>query len=111
MKTRNLLTAAAVLAAVLAFGGEALARGGNGGNGGGGGGKGMQVRTHTQSRAQTMTNAQTNQVRPEGSQRRDGTFLQTGTTANGSTTRPSRGQGVMDGSGLNAPITTPVPAE
>lgn len=110
MKTRNLLTAAAVLAVVLAFGGEALARGGNGG-GGGGGGKGMQVRTHTQSRPQTMTNAQTNQVRPEGSQRRDGTFLQTGATANGSTTRPSRGQGIMDGSGINAPITTPAPAE
>jgi len=110
MKTRNFLTAAAVLAVVLAFGGEALARGGNG-NGGGGGGKGMQVRTHTQSRPQTMTNAQTNQVRPEGSQRRDGTFLQTGTTANGSTTRPSRGQGVMDGSGINVPTTIPAPAE
>lgn len=110
MKTRNLLTAAAVLAVVLAFGGEALARGGNGG-GGGGGGKGMQVRTHTQSRSQAMTNAQTNQVRPEGSQRRDGTFLQTGTTANGSTTRPSRGQGVMDGTGINAATTTSATTE
>jgi hypothetical protein len=105
MKTRNLLTAAAILAVVLAFGGEALARGGNGN--GGGGGKGMQVRTHTQSRFQTMTNAQTNQVRPEGSQRRDGTFLETGTTANGSTTRPARGQGTMDGTGINAATTAP----
>ncbi len=108
MKTRNLLMTAATVGIVLAFGGDALARCGNGG---GGGGKGMQVRTHTQSRSQTMTNAQTNQVRPEGSQRRDGTFLQTGTTANGSTTRPSRGQGVMDGTGINAPTTTPTPTE
>jgi len=107
MKTRNLLMTAATVGIVLAFGGDALARGGNGG----GGGKGMQVRTHTESRSQAMTKAQTNQVRPEGSQRRDGTFLETGTTANGSTTRPSRGQGVVNGTGINAPTTTPAPTE
>ena len=37
--------------------------------------------------------------RPADSQRRDGTFLTTGTTANGSTVRPSNGKGLMDGTG------------
>ncbi|MBL0226666.1 MAG: hypothetical protein IPQ16_14160 [Geobacteraceae bacterium] len=46
-------------------------------------------------------------TRPADSQRRDGTFLTTGTTANGSTTRPETGQGLQDGSHLN----TAVPAE
>ena len=99
MKTRSLLMTAAVLAAVLAFGGESFARGG-----GGGGGAGMGKGSMTQPRSQSQTATQT-QVRPEGSQRRDGTFLQTGTTANGSTTRPANGRGVMDGTGVNA--TTP----
>lgn len=45
-------------------------------------------------------------TRPAGSQRRDGTFLNTGTTANGATTRPSSGNGVQDGSHLTA---TPTP--
>ena len=49
----------------------------------------------------------TSATRPEGSQRRDGTFLTTGTTANGSTTRPGKGNGLQDGSRLNV---TPVPA-
>ena len=105
MKTRTILTMTLLLAATLAFSGESFARGGNGG-GGGGGGQGMQVQTRTKSQHknqyQTKTNAQTNQVRPEGSQRRDGTFMQTGTTANGSTTRPANGKGVMDGTGVNA---------
>lgn len=96
---------AVAVAAVLAFGGESFARGGgngggNGGGGGIGGGGGMQVQAQIRSQYQTRTNAQTNQVRPEDSQRRDGTFLVTGTTANGSTTRPSNGKGVMDGSGI-----------
>lgn len=96
MKTRSMLMIAVALTAVFAFGGESFARGGAGG----GMGQGSQVRGGT---------PPTTQVRPEGSQRRDGTFLQTGTTANGSTTRPSKGRGVMDGTGVNAPAPT-VPA-
>ena len=47
-------------------------------------------------------------VRPADAQRRDGTFLTTGTTASGSTSRPANGKGVMDGSGRQpAPTTTP----
>jgi hypothetical protein len=38
-------------------------------------------------------------VRPVDSQRRDGTFQTTGTTANGSTVRPGNGKGLMDGTG------------
>jgi len=49
-------------------------------------------------------------ARPAHSQRRDGSFLTTGTTANGATTRPDRGKGLRDGSRLNSPETTPVPA-
>jgi hypothetical protein len=106
MKTRNLLMTAVALTAVLAFSGESFARGG--GNGGGGG---MQVQSNNRSQYQTKANAQTNQVRPEGSQRRDGSFLTSGTTASGATTRPSNGRGVMDGTGINAAVpvpTTPV---
>ena len=40
-------------------------------------------------------------TRPTDSQRRDGTFSTTGTTANGSSTRPSNGRGLQDGSRLN----------
>lgn len=107
MKARNLVMTAAAVATVLAFGGESFARGGGGGGGMGGGarsGASMGKGTMTQSRSQAQTATQT-QTRPEGSQRRDGTFLQTGTTANGSTTRPANGRGAMDGTGLNA--TTP----
>jgi len=108
MKARNLVMTAAVMAAVLAFGGESFARGGGGGGGMGGGarsGASMGKGTMTQTRSQSQTATQT-QTRPEGSQRRDGTFLQTGTTANGSTARPSNGRGVMDGTGVNAPAPT-----
>jgi hypothetical protein len=112
MKTRNYLMTAVLLAIALVFGGDAFARGGNGGGGGkgSGGGKGAQVRTHTQSHVRAYGNAPTSQVRPEGSQRRDGTFLETGTTANGSTSRPEHGQGAMDGTGVNAAtaVTTTV---
>lgn len=94
MKTRQILMVAVVAAAVFAFGGESFARGGAGGGRGAGTGRGQSA---TQS---------TTQVRPEGSQRRDGTFLTTGTTANGSTTRPSNGRGVMNGTGVNATTTT-----
>lgn len=106
MKTRNVLMVATVFATVLAFGYEAHARGGAGGAGGG---QGMQIRNQVKSQAKTKVKTATQTaVRPEDSQRRDGTFLTTGTTANGSTTRPANGKGVMDGTGINAtvPATT-----
>jgi len=71
--------------------GEAMARGGNGSGGGGGAG------------SQSSVN------RPEGTQRRDGTFQTSGTTASGATTRPDKGQGVRDGSRLNTITTLPAP--
>ena len=89
MKTRNLLMTAAILTAVLAFGNESNAAGRGAGGGGG-----------------YSASTSTTQVRPAGSQRRDGTFLTTGTTASGTTTRPTNGRGVMNGTGINA--TTPV---
>lgn len=47
-------------------------------------------------------------VRPADAQRRDGTFLTTGTTASGSASRPANGNGLMDGSSRQpAPTTTP----
>lgn len=108
MKARSILMTAVVLGAVLAFGGESFARGGGGvGGGGTGGGQGMQVRNQVQTRAKVKTQTATQTaVRPEDSQRRDGTFLTTGTTANGSATRPANGRGVMDGTGVNATVPT-----
>jgi hypothetical protein len=82
----------------MTFTGEAMARGGNGGGNGSGGGQGIH----------TSTSSQSTPNRPADSQRRDGTFLTTGTTANGSTTRPGNGNGLQDGSGLTAPVATPV---
>lgn len=101
MQTRTLVVTAAVVATLLAVGGESFARGGRGGGAGMGAGQGAQYRSQSASQSGA-------QVRPEGSQRRDGTFMTTGTTANGSTTRPANGRGVMDGTGINA--TTPVTA-
>lgn len=89
MKTRNILAVTVAIAAMAALGSEALAAG-------------AQKRSRGANRSTTAST----QVRPEGSQRRDGTFLTTGTTANGSTTRPSNGRGVMDGTGLTVPTTT-----
>ena len=96
MNTRNLLMTAAVLTAVLAFGNDSFARGGAGG------GRGAGVSQAGQS---------STQVRPAGSQRRVGTFLQTGTTASGATTRPSNGRGVMNGTGINATTPTTTTAQ
>jgi hypothetical protein len=88
MKAKKIMMMAVVVAAsALVLGGESFARGGAGGGFGAQSGR-----------------SSTTQVRPEGSQRRDGSFLTTGTTANGSTTRPANGRGVMDGTGLT---TTP----
>ncbi|MDD5285222.1 MAG: hypothetical protein PHD54_05145 [Desulfuromonadaceae bacterium] len=47
-------------------------------------------------------------IRPVGSQRRDGTFLITGTTANGSTIRNGNGAGLKNGTCLT-PSNTPAP--
>ena len=97
MKTGNLLMAAAVLTVIMAFSAESFARGAGGGAGRGAG----QGAQRSQQSATSAT-----QVRPTGSQRRDGTFLQTGTTASGATTRPSNGRGVMNGTGPNAVAPT-----
>ena len=79
------MIAAVVL--VVAFGSMAFAAGPGGkqgrGNGNAGAGAGTQTTT----------------VKPADSQRRDGTFLNTGVTANGSTVRPGNGKGLMDGTG------------
>lgn len=91
---KNQMMALAVAAIfTLTLAGEAMARGGNGG--------GRGNRSGAQASA-TGTTA----VRPADSQRRDGTFLNTGTTANGSTTRPANGNGLRDGSGRT---TVPAP--
>lgn len=103
MKAKRMIVTALLVASALAFGGEALARGGGAGSGSGRG-QGIQTRPQTMNQIRTPS---TTQVRPEGSQRRDGSFLSTGTTASGSTTRPGNGRGVMDGTGINAPATTP----
>lgn len=74
------------------------------GNGGGGG-----KRSGTCPTVQTAIGG-VSTTRPIDSQRRDGTFLTTGTTANGSTTRPGNGKGLQDGSRLATtavPTTTP----
>lgn len=81
---------------------DVLAAGRGNGRGNGGSGKqgGSCVSQQTGSGATTAT-------RPTGSQRRDGTFLTTGVTANGSTVRPGNGNGLQDGSRLNSTPTTP----
>jgi hypothetical protein len=106
MKAKSMMVLAAAAAVVLIVGGESFARGGNGGSGGGRG-QGIQTQSHytTQAGNQTMSQHST-QVRPDGSQRRDGTFLTTGTTANGSNERPGHGNGLMDGTGINHPQST-----
>ncbi len=101
MKAGGLLTVAVIAAVVLTFGGESFARGGNGARGGSSG-QGVHYGTASQGTA--------TKVRPEGSQRRDGTFLTSGTTASGATVRPGRGRGVMDGTGVNAPVQPTAPA-
>ena len=99
MKARRMMVMAVVVAAsALIFGSESYAQG-RGTGAGGSKERGIQTRTHS------MT-PPANQVRPEGFQRRDGSFMSTGTTANGSTTRPGNGRGVMDGTGINHPKST-----
>jgi len=116
MNAKQMMVMAVLVATALAFGGESFARG-FGAGGANDSGQGVQTRTQSmtqsatqvQQEVQTMTQSMTQsatQTRPEGSQRRDGSFLSTGTTANGSTTRPANGRGVMDGTGINHPQST-----
>jgi hypothetical protein len=97
-------TIAAVLGLVVALSATDLLAAGRG-NGGGKGGFGKRNGTCVN---QQTGSGGTPATRPAGSQRRDGTFLTTGVTANGSTTRPGNGNGLQDGSRLNTtPTTTP----
>ncbi|NTV15071.1 MAG: hypothetical protein HGA96_14260 [Desulfobulbaceae bacterium] len=91
MNSKRILAVAMAGLMAVSFAGTALARGGNGQGGSGGG-------SMTNTRSQTYNGSAT--VRPADSQRRDGTFLSSGVTANGSTTRPANGNGLQDGSGL-----------
>ncbi len=95
MKTRIITTAAIMGALVAIATGDVLAAR----NGGGRGASGNSV-----SSGSTVT------TRPVGSQRRDGTFLTTGTTANGSTTRQGMGNGLRNGTCTTATpvVATPV---
>ncbi len=88
MKTNEMMVMGLAFAFAVTMAGEALARGGNGG----GAGNGQGIRSQT---------TQTTVTRPADSQRRDGTFQTTGTTASGSITRPDNGNGLQDGSRLN----------
>ncbi len=93
MKTRNITSAALIGFLVALSAGDLLAAG-----------QGNMTRSRGKSAVTTSS------TRPADSQRRDGTFLTTGTTANGSTTRPTNGKGLQDGSGLTAttvPTTAP----
>lgn|GEM_PF-662144 len=88
MKRRPMMFVTVATLGMMLMAGEVLAANGRG--------AGKQNGSHVQ--AQTNTTG-TAAVRPAGSQRRDGTFLTTGTTANGGSTRPGRGQGLQDGTG------------
>jgi len=100
---RSMMTTAAVMGLLLALStGEVFA--GGRGNGGATGNRNGTCVTGQRS-AGTMA------TRPAGSQRRDGTFMTTGTTANGSTTRPGNGQGLQDGSRLNTATPKPTTAQ
>lgn len=101
-KRMIVLTLAAIFAMTLA--GEAMARGGNG--------SGVRVQSQATRQIQSQATRQittrtTTAARPAGSQRRDGTFLTTGTTASGATTRPANGNGLRDGSGLGRTTLNP----
>lgn len=82
MKAKQTVVFGLVAICAMALAGEVMARSGNGRNG---------ARIHAPSTSQSTT------VRPAGSQRRDGTFLRTGTTASGAKTRPSSGRGPQNG--------------
>ena len=98
MKTKQMMVMGLAALCVIALAGEASARGGKSGSKGQG----------TNTGVCTQTGAAGTSASPAGSQRRDGTFLTTGTTANGGTTRPSNGNGLQDGSHLTTPAVAPV---
>lgn len=98
MKTRQIMVWGLAVMCTMTWAGEVMARGGNGNGSGGASGTGVQ----------THVPAQTPTTRPADSQRRDGTFLTTGTTANGSSIRPANGKGQQDGSGLTSTPAVPV---
>lgn len=104
MKTKRMMVMGLAALCAMALAGEASARGGKG-NGGANGQK-----TAARNCTQTQTGNAGATTRPAGSQRRDGTFLTTGTTANGATTRPSNGKGLQDGSRLAATPVEPAAA-
>lgn len=106
MKTKGMLAVAVAGLLMMTFAGESMARGGGGRGGGQGAGQYSSTRTQPQTQGQNHTQIRTRT--PADSQRRDGTFLSTGMTANGSTSRPGYGNGPQDGSGLN---TAPVASE
>jgi hypothetical protein len=102
MKQRIITMAVAMGCLVAVSAGDLYAAGrGNGGHG-------PQNGTRTN---QKSAGCCVSAIRPADSQRRDGTFLTTGTTANGSTTRPENGNGLQDGSHLNTGTTVPAPAQ
>ncbi len=102
MKTKQMMVMGLAALCAIAFAGEASARGGK--RGGSSMGQGMHSGTATQTGAAGAT------TRPVGSQRRDGTFMTTGTTANGGTTRPGNGMGLQDGSHMTGTPAAPAPA-
>jgi hypothetical protein len=94
MKTKQIMVLVVLAIFSMTFAGEVMARGGNGaGNRNGSGSQAAQSKT-----------AGSSTIRPADSQRRDGTFLSSGTTANGSASRPANGNGLRDGSGMVAPV-------
>ena len=102
MKTRIITTVAvAGFLAALATSDVSAAGRGNGGS------KGRSNGTCTSTQASAGTAAA---ARPVDSQRRDGTFLTTGVTANGSPTRQGKGNGLMDGSRMNTPVAPVAPS-
>lgn len=100
MKTRRIMVWGLAVMCAMTLTGEAMARGGNGG--------GARVQSQATRQITTQTTTRTTTARPVDSQRRDGTFLTTGTTANGSTTRPANGNGLQDGSGRPLPSCNPL---
>lgn len=89
---RSIMTTAAAMALMLAVSAGDLFAAGRGKGSNGGNRNGTCVTGQTASGTVT---------RPTGSQRRDGTFMTTGMTANGSTTHPGNGTGLHNGSHLN----------
>lgn len=101
---RKIIGTAAVMGVLLSLS-AADVFAGRGNGAGSGGGKGLRDGSCV-----NTTGTATNATRPAGSQRRDGTFLTTGVTANGSTTRPANGKGLQNGSRLATTPTTSAPA-